>query len=174
METKNLPAPIGATVDGVIRLIRGHRVILDADIAALYGVETKALNRAVRRNADRFPDDFMFQLSDEEFESLRCQIGTSSWGGRRYRPYAFTEHGALMLASVLNSSHAIRVSVYVVRAFVRLRQLLTTQKELAAKMGELERRVGRHDEVLVKIVDAIKQLMAPPAKPPKKIGFRHE
>jgi len=164
----------GLSVEHLILTVRGHRVILDADIAALYGVETKVLNRAVKRNADRFPPDFMFQLSDKEFEALRCQSGTSRWGGRRYLPYAFTEHGALMLASVLNSTQAVQASLYVVRAFVRLRQFLATHKELAAKMVELERRVGKQDEAILKIVAALKKLMMLPAKPAKKVGFRHE
>ena len=132
-----------------ILLLRGHKVILDDDLAALYEVETKTLNRAVKRNRDRFPDDFMFQLTTEEFDNLRYQFGTSSlrsqivtsrWGGRRYPPYVFTEQGVAMLSSVLHSDRAIHVNIEIVRAFVRLRQLLATNVELARKLATLERK----------------------------------
>jgi phage regulator Rha-like protein len=164
--------PVGH-IEQRILMIRGERVMLDADLAALYGVETKVLVRTVKRNSGRFPDDFMFQLTKEEFENLRCQIGTSSrWGGRRYRPYAFTEHGAIMVASVLNSERAVKVSVYVVRAFVKLREMLAAHKQLARKLAELERRLEGHDGQIASLVAAIRELMAPP--PPsrrKRIGF---
>jgi phage regulator Rha-like protein len=160
-------------IEAKILLIRGQKVMLDADLAALYGVSTKRLNEQVRRNKDRFPDDFLFQLSAQETENLRSQFATSSaeHGGRRYRPYAFTEHGAVMLASVLNSKIAVEASIQVVRAFVRLRQMLATHKELAAKLAELESRLDAHDENITAVFEAIRQLMKPPAKPRKRIGF---
>ena len=161
-----------------ILLLRGHKVILDDDLAALYEVETKTLNRAVKRNRDRFPDDFMFQLTTEEFDNLRYQFGTSSlrsqivtsrWGGRRYPPYVFTEQGVAMLSSVLHSDRAIHVNIEIVRAFVRLRQLLATNVELARKLATLER---KYDAQFKIVFDAIRELMTPP-EPKKKrpIGF---
>ncbi len=148
--------------------------MLDSDLAAIYGVETKMLNRAVKRNLSRFPEDLVFQLTAEETEILRCQIGASSsgYGGRRYLPYAFTEHGAIMAANVLNSETAVEMSVYVVRAFVRIRQFLATHKELAVKVAELERKLTTHDRQILEIVQVMKQLTSPPVLPPKKIGFR--
>ena len=157
-----------------ILLIRRQKVILDMDLAGLYGVAPNSLNRAVIRNRDRFPADFMFQLSQDEFESLRYQIGTSNGrGGRRYAPYAFTEHGAIMAASVLNTPRAIQVSVFVVRAFVKLREFIASHKELVHKFAELERKVGNHDEAIRSLVVAIRQLMEPPPKKRKgHFGFR--
>src|SRR5262245_8496292 len=147
-------------IETMIRVVRGLRVLLDADLAALYGVEVKALNQAVRRNRERFPPDFMFQLDDSEVDSLRSQLVTSnSRGGRRYRPYAFTEQGVAMLSSVLRSKLAIRVNVHIMRAFVRLRQILSGNKELARKLEELERRIGGHDEQIRAILEVIGQLM---------------
>ena len=164
--------PIGQ-IEQRILLIRGQRVMLDADLAALYGVETKMLVRAIKRNADRFPADFVFRLSKDEFDNLRCQSGTSNqWGGRRYTPYAFTEHGAIMVASVLASPRAVKVSVYVVRAFVKLREVLSTHKELARKLAELERRLDTHDDQIEALLEAIRELMAPPPEPRRRrIGF---
>jgi hypothetical protein len=155
-----------------ILLIRGQKVMLDVDLAELYGVETRVLNQAVKRNPERFPEDFMFQLTDEEAENLRSQIVTSSWGGRRYLPYAFTEHGALMLGNVLKSEQAVEMSLMVVRAFVRMRELVAGNKELAQKLNQLERKVGAHDKAIAEIINAIRQLMAP-EEPKKKrpIGF---
>ena len=161
-------------IESLILLVRGHRVMLDSDLAELYGVATKRLNEQVKRNRQRFPADFLFQLSSHEAKALRSQIATSTakHGGRRYRPYAFTEHGAIMAASVLNSHRAIEVSVYVVRAFVRLREMLRTHKELARKLAELEKRIEGHDEEIIALVEAIRQLMEPaPEKPSKRIGF---
>ena len=159
-------------IEKKIYLIRGHRVMLDSDLAELYGVETKMLVRAVKRNIDRFPPDFMFQLTKEEFDNLRCHFGTSSqWGGRRYLPYAFTEQGVAMLSSVLRSKRAIQVNIAIMRVFVRLRQILSTHKELAYKLSELERKIEKHDEEIKAIFDAIRQLMAPSEKPKRKIGF---
>ena len=155
-----------------ILTIRGEKVMLDADLAELYGVETKRLNEQVRRNIDRFPEDFMFQLTNKELANLRSQFATSSWGGRRSPPYAFTEHGALMLGNVLKSEQAVEVSVMVVRAFVRMRELVAGHKELAQKLNQLERKVGAHDKAIAEIIGAIRELMAPP-EPKKKrpIGF---
>jgi len=157
----------------LILLIRGERVLLDADLAAMYGVETKVLVRAVKRNHERFPSDFMFQLSEGEFENLRFHFGTSSsWGGRRYPPYAFTEHGVAMLSSVLRSARAVQVNIAIIRVFVRLRQTLALHKELAATVAELERKIESHDEGIRTLFDAIRQLMdtTPPPKR-KAIGF---
>jgi hypothetical protein len=161
-------------IDKRILLIRGEKVLLDADLAELYDVETKALTRAVRRNLDRFPADFMFQLSPEEFGDLRRHFGASSqWGGRRYAPYAFTEQGVAMLSGVLNSPRAVRVNVEIMRAFVRLRQLLQTHADLARKLATLEQ---KYDAQFKVVFDAIRQLMTPPAALPKrgKIGFGRE
>ncbi|HWN97367.1 MAG TPA: ORF6N domain-containing protein [Methylomirabilota bacterium] len=170
--------PAMTPVDGMdsrIHLIRGQRVMLDSDLAAVYGVSTKQLNQQLRRNRFRFPTDFAFQLSGEEFSALRSQIVTSKQGrgGRRYRPWVFTEHGAIMLASILNSERAVEMSVFVVRAFVRMREVLTSNRLLAAKLDELENRVGAHDEVIAKLVAAIRQLLEAPAeeKPKREIGF---
>jgi hypothetical protein len=159
-------------IEGAILEIRGQRVMLDADLAAIYGVETKMLVRAVRRNIARFPADFMFQLTDEELGNLRCQFGTSSqWGGRRYPPYAFTEHGAVMVASVLKSRRAVEVSVVVVRAFVRMRRMLADNRQLAVKLAQLE---SKYDAQFKVVFDAIRKLMEKPRpepQPPRKIGF---
>ena len=161
-------------IERVILLIRGHKVILDSDLAALYGVETRRLNEQVRRNRERFPADFAFQLTAREGANLKSQIATSSgaWGGRRKPPFVFTEHGALMAASVLNSPRAIQMSLYVVRAFLRLRQWLGGQAQLAAKLADLERRVSGHDDEIKVSVQAIRQLMTPPESPRRRIGFR--
>jgi hypothetical protein len=161
-------------VESRILFVRGHKVLLDRDLAELYGVSVKRLNQQVKRNAERFPADFMFQLTPAENKNLRSQIATSSkgHGGRRYPPFAFTEHGAIMAASILNSPRAIEMSVFVVRAFVRLREMLATNKELAEKLGELERRLETHDESIQEIIAAIKELMKFPAKPTKQIGFQ--
>ena len=171
-------------IEGAILVIRGHKVMLDRDLALLYDVEIKALNRAVKRNLDRFPADFMFQLTAEEVKTMRSQIVTAdlrsqivtssstSHGGRRYFPYAFTEHGAIMAANVLNTPRAIEVSVYVVRAFVRLRQILAGHKELAAKFDQLEQKVASHDEAIRVLVAAIRKLAAPAPDPNRRqIGF---
>ena len=153
--------------------------MLDADLAELYGVSTKRFNEQVRRNSERFPRDFMFQLTVQEVTNLRSQIATSSlpgdhsnWGGRRYLPHVFTEHGAIMAATILNTSLATEVSVFVVRAFVRLREMVAANKELSKKLDELERRVSHHDEAITSIVKAIRELATPPEpKPKRRIGF---
>jgi hypothetical protein len=160
-----------------IFLVRGQKVMLDADLAKLYGVPTRRLNEQVRRNADRFPEDFAFQMTNQEFAILISQNATSSrdtrgHGGRRKRPLVFTEHGAIMAASVLNSPHAVQISVFVVRAFVQLREMLSSNKALARKLNELERKLTTHDHAITELIEAIRQIMAPP-EPKKKrpIGF---
>jgi hypothetical protein len=160
-------------IENLIFIIRGQRVMLDADLAALYGVPTKVFNQAIKRNLNRFPGDFMFQLTEEETQSLRSQIVTSKQGrgGRRYLPYAFTEHGTVMAANILNSDRATQASVFVVRAFVKLREILATHKEIAAKVAELERKLTSHDRQIIEIVKVIKKLMTPPKADPKPIGF---
>lgn len=163
--------PIERVVES-IRSIRGQKVLLDSDLAILYGVTTGNLNKAVKRNAHRFPSDFMFQLKPEELVNLRFQFGISSWGGRRRsRPYVFTEQGIAMLSSVLNSERAVKVNIAIMRAFVKLRGMLETNRELAQKFSELQRRVGKHDEDIAAIIEAIRQLMTPPEKPRREIGF---
>jgi hypothetical protein len=162
-------------IEKKIFLIRGRKVMLDFHLAEIYGVSTKILNKAVARNRLRFPEDFLFQITLDEWNSLRFQIGTSNRGGRggrRYIPNAFTEHGAIMLASVLNSESAINAGIFVVRAFVRLREFLAANIELAAKFKELESKIAQHDSDIQAIFDAIRQLMAPPEQPKKEIGFR--
>jgi hypothetical protein len=162
-------------VQGKILLMRGEKVILDSDLASLYGVSTKRLNEQVKRNIERFPPDFMFQLSAEEVKILKSQFATSNKGrgGRRYNPYAFTEHGAIMAASVLNSEQAVQASIFVVRAFVRLRQMLAPYKELMAKLDQLEKKVQTHDKQIVAVVELIRQLMPPPeTEPQEPFGFR--
>jgi len=155
-----------------IRFVREERGLLDFDLARLYGVTTGKLNKAVRRNHDRFPADFMFQLTAEETKSLIFQIGISKGqGGRRHFPYAFTEQGVAMLSSVLNSERAVKVNIAIIRAFVKLRQALETNRELAHKFSELEKRVGKYDEEIGAILEAIRQLMAPSEKPRREIGF---
>jgi hypothetical protein len=161
-------------VERLVLVIRGHKVLLDTDLAGLYGVAPKRLNEQVKRNIGRFPLDFMFQLTSDEHASLRSQFATLKTGRgqhRKHLPYAFTEHGAIMAASVLNSPEAIDMSVLVVRAFVKLRNILATHRQLAAKLGELETRLGTHDQQIVVLFDAIRELMAPPVKPKRRIGF---
>jgi hypothetical protein len=149
--------------------------LLDEDLAVMYGVETKVLVRAVKRNRERFPSDFMFQISKGKFENLRFHSGTSSsWGGRRYPPYVFTEHGVAMLSSILRSAKAAQVNIAIMRAFIRLRQTLASHGELAAKVAELERRIEGHDAGIRTLLEAIRQLMAPSDKARRPIGFRVE
>lgn len=188
------------TSDQLGRLIyevRGERVMLDSDLASIYDVETKALNRAVKRNRNRFPKDFAFQLSEDEWKNLRYQIGTSSsdskhrslryqigtstlgHGGRRSRPYVFTEHGAIMAANVLNSRRAVQMSVFVVRAFLKMRALLGDKRDLAQKLAvlekELKKRLDVHDTVIITILQRVMDVIDPPALPPPppkpRIGF---
>ena len=157
-------------IEKAILLIRKQKVMLDADLADLYGVQTKFLVRAVKRNIDRFPADFMFQLSKEEFDDLRFHFGTSSdWGGRRYPPYAFTEQGVAMLSSVLRSQRAVQVNIEIMRAFIRLRQMLASNAELARKLDELEK---KYDAQFKEVFEAIRQLMTPPEPKRRSIGFQ--
>lgn len=156
-----------------IQWVRGQKVMLDADLAALYGVPTKRLNEAVRRNVQRFPVDFMFALQEEEWHALRSQFATSrSWGGRRTMPYAFTEHGVLMLSSVLNSDRAIAVNIRIVRVFVRMSRLLQNDLELQLRMERMEGRQGRMEEDLGGLFEAVKQLMGEPPGERRRLGYR--
>jgi hypothetical protein len=169
---KQLLVPV-ERVQSRIYLLRGEKVIIDADLADLYGVSTKRLNEQVSRNLERFPEDFMFQLTVEE----KSEVVANCDHLHRLKfsptlPYAFTEHGAIMVASVLNSPRAVQASVYVVRAFVRLRNMLATHKELAHKLHELEQKTSRHDADIQEIVKAIRQLMTPAEKPKRQIGFQ--
>jgi phage regulator Rha-like protein len=164
-------------VEELIQTVRGHRVILDADLARIYGVPTRQINQAVKRNKDRFPEDFAFQLEPQEVTTSRSQIVILKRGQNlKFRPYAFTEHGAIMAANVLRSPRAIQMSVFVVRAFVKMRETLAQNKELAAKLAELERtltaRIDNHENAIGQILDEIKKLMAPPPEPKRReIGF---
>ncbi|HKP02583.1 MAG TPA: ORF6N domain-containing protein [Chthoniobacterales bacterium] len=163
--------PVARIAQSILYL-RGQKTILDSELSALYGVATKVLNQAVKRNAARFPGDFMFQLTAEESRSLRSQFVTLKQGKHfTYRPYAFTEQGVAMLSSVLKSERAVKVNIVIMRAFVKLRETIETNRELARRFAELERRVGQHDEKIGAILEAIRQLMAPPQKPAREIGF---
>ena len=155
-----------------IVFLRGEKVLLDHDLAGLYGVETKVLKQAVRRNIKRFPDDFMFELTKEENQSLRSQNVTLKRGQHsKYLPFVFTEQGVAMLSSVLNSEWAIEVNIAIMRAFVQLRKMIASHDKLALKLAELEQNLESHDEQIQAIFEAIRQLMTPPAKPRRKIGF---
>lgn len=166
MTTENSIVPI-ERIQQYIYMIRGCKVILDSDLAALYRVETKAVLRAVKRNIDRFPEDFMFQLSESEFENLRYQFGTSSWGGRRYLPYAFTEQGVAMLSSVLKSKRAVEVNIAIMRTFVKLRQILADNASLRKKIEE-------HDEKIKYIFNILAEMLEAEEKPKKQIGYHTE
>jgi len=159
------------SITGKIIILRGMKVMLDRDLAELYGVETKVLKQAVRRNITRFPDDFMFELSKQEVMNLRSQFVTSRWGGTRYSPMAFTEQGVAMLSSVLNSERAIMVNIQIMRAFTRLRQMLATNEDLKRKIEEME---SKYDEQFRIVFEAIQQLLATEEKPVKKIGYLKE
>ena len=167
-------APIESIAQRIL-VVRGRKVLLDADLALLYGVTTKRFNEQVRRNAGRFPEDFMLQLTPEEWSPLRSHFATLKTGRgthRKYLPLAFTEHGAIMAATILNSSRATEVSVYVVRAFVRLRELLRSNSELARRLDQLEKRLGTHDRVIAGLVNTIRQLLAEPGPAKgRPIGF---
>jgi hypothetical protein len=156
-----------------ILVVRGQRVMLDADLARLYGVETKVLNQAVRRHRQRFPEDFMYRLTLQELRNLKSQSVTSSWGGRRKPPLVFTEQGVAMLSSVLNSERAIRVNILIMRAFVQLRGVLASNQALACRVGELERKLREHDGAIAVLFDEIGKLLEPPPEAPKgRVGFR--
>jgi len=166
--TKRALIPV-ERIERSILMLRNHKVILDAELALLYGVGTKTLLRAVKRNRERFPGDFMFQLSPREFQDLRYHFGTSRlWGGRRYRPYAFTELGVAMLSSVLRSPRAVRVNIEIMRAFVRLRRMLQGNAALARKLANLEQ---KYDTQFRVVFEAIRKLMSLPEKPQRRIGF---
>lgn len=176
--TSKLAVPT-APIERRILLVRGHKVMLDADLAELYGVETKMLNQAVRRNIERFPDDFMFQLTADEVESLRFHFGTSALrsqfvtskrgrGGRRYLPFAFTEQGVAMLSSVLRSKRAVEVNIAIMRAFVKLREMLASNQELARRLDQMEQKYDARFKI---VFDAIRELMKPPENPRRAIGF---
>ena len=156
------------SITNKIYFLRDHKVMLDRDLAELYGVETKVFKQAVRRNKERFPDDFMFVLTNQEVRNLRSQIVTSSWGGTRYLPMAFTEQGVAMLSSVLNSKRAIQVNIQRIKAFVRLRQMLATHDDLRQKIESMEE---KYDKQFRMVFEAIKQLLQEDEKPKKRIGF---
>ncbi len=165
------------TVEVIVQrifLIRGYKVMIDSHLASLYGVTVRRLNEQVRRNIKRFPEDFMFQLTKDEFENLKSQFATSSWGGKRKLPLAFTEQGVAMLSSVLNSERAIQVNIQIMRTFSKLKEFLLTNKELSLRLDALEKKFGEHDEKIKIIFEAIKRLLTKPEEPPKpKIGFHH-
>ncbi len=161
--------PVEEMITSRIYVLRGQKIIFDFDLAQLYGIETKALKRAVKRNLDRFPEDFMFELTPEEFDNLRHQIGTSSWGGSRYAPFAFTEHGVVMLSSVLNSPVAINASIKVVRAFIKLRNVLGGLEELNERIDNLE---TQYDHKFDAVFHAIQELTVLKQKPRTAIGFK--
>jgi DNA replication protein DnaD len=172
---------IAVAEEAIIRkiyLIRGQKVMIDRDLAELYGVETKQLKRQVRRNIDRFPDDFMFELNDEEFQEWRSQFGTSNEGdkmGLRYAPYVFTEQGVAMLSTVLNSERAIKVNIQIMRIYTKMREMLLTHKDILLKLEQLERQVEQNSEDIQIIFTALKELLNPPQEPPRpRIGFRRQ
>lgn len=173
MAKTNKPAAIvEEAIISKIYLIRNKKVMLDFELASLYGVETKQLKRQVRRNIERFPDDFMFELSKEEFDDLRSQTGTSSWGGSRYLPMAFTEQGVAMLSSVLGSATAIEVNIRIIRVFSQMKEMLSAHKDILLKLEQIERKVFQHDEDIQMIFSALKQLLQPPQEPRRKIGYK--
>lgn len=155
-----------------IYMVRGQKVMLDQDLAELYDVETRRLNEQVKRNFDRFPEDFMFQLAENEYENLISQNATSSWGGRRKLPFAFTEQGVAMLSSVLNSEIAIRVNIQIIRIFTKMRELLLTHKDVLLKLETLEKKMLKQDDEIQLIFKALKRLLNPEQPPRKKIGFK--
>src|ERR1051325_1690693 len=173
LTTTDLDLPV-QLIERRIYLIRGHKVMIDVDLAELYGVPTKVLNQQVQRNHKRFPEDFMFQLSREEAENLRSQFATSrsGHGGRRTPPYAFTEPGVAMLSSVLNSEHAIEVNILIMRPFIRLRQMLESNEELNRKFAAVIRKLSTHDKYFRVVFDELKKLNEQPSPPPKAIGFK--
>jgi hypothetical protein len=165
-------APL-ADISRAILVLRGHKILLDQDLAVLYGVDTRALIQAIQRNRARFPEDFMFQLNAAEWQALRSQTVTSNTGrgGRRYAPYAFTEQGVAMLSSVLSSERAIAVNIQIMRIFVRMREMLTSNRELARRFAQLEARLDKHDDAIAAILSAIRELMAPPPSKKRGIGL---
>jgi hypothetical protein len=164
------PAP-ETTILERIHLLRGQKVMLDQDLAALYGIETKAFNQAVKRNIERFPEDFMFELTHEEFEHLRSQNVTSSWGGRRYLPKAFTEQGVAMLSGILSTPIAIEVKIRIIRVFARMREMLITQQDILLRLEQLERQTVDQSKEIELIFSALRELLQPPSPPRKAIGY---
>jgi hypothetical protein len=160
-------------IENKIYLVRGQKVMLDNDLAELYEVDTKRLNEQVKRNIDRFPKDFMFQLNEKEVDILRSQFATSSsWGGRRTLPYVFTEHGVLMLSSVLNSPRAVQVNIRIMRIYVKIRELISLNKDILFKLEKIEKNISRHDEEIQLVFKYLKQLLNNPDPPRKKIGYK--
>ncbi len=157
-----------------IYLIRGQKVMLDFDLSILYKVETKRLNEQVNRNKERFPEDFMFRLTKDEYENLRSQIATSRWGGTRYMPMAFTEQGVAMLSSVLNSPTAIAVNIQIIRVFTKMRALLMTHKDILLQLEKMEKKLGSHDEQIALVFSYLKKLLNPPQPARRRIGFRRK
>jgi len=177
MNEEKMPTVPEEVIVSKIYLIRGRNVMLDEDLAELYGVETKHLKRAVRRNEKRFPEDFMFELRSEEFEILRCRFGTSRWGGTRYLPMAFTEQGVAMLSSILNSDMAILMNIRIIRIFTRMREILLAHKDILEKLNQIERRIVDHDDKILLIFEYLRQLEQAKQeeqafKERKQIGFR--
>jgi hypothetical protein len=169
---ENLPVIPEETIISKIYLVRGQKVMLDFDLAGLYGVETKNLKRAVKRNIERFPTDFMFELTREEIQNLRCHFGTSSWGGIRYSPMVFTEQGVAMLSSILSSKQAISVNIRIIRVYTRMREMLLTHKDILLKLEQFERLIGKNSEDIQLIFKALKQFLDPPREPRKQIGYK--
>lgn len=168
MKQNNSLVPTEIVISKIF-LVRGKKIMLDKDLAELYGVETKSFTRSIKRNSERFPSDFMFQLNKNEFENLRNQFGTSSWGGRRYLPYVFTEQGVAMLSSVLNSQKAIQVNIQIIRTFTKLRELISTNKQLKKKIELMER---KYDTRFSQVFEVLKQLIKEKSKTGEQIGFR--
>ncbi|MCX6304506.1 MAG: ORF6N domain-containing protein [Bacteroidetes bacterium] len=169
---KFLPVIPEETIINKIYLIRGQKVMPDFNLAGLYGVETKNLKRAVKRNIERFPTDFMFELTMEEIKNLRCHFGTSSWGGIRYSPMVFTEQGIAMLSSILNSHQAILVNIQIIRVYTRMREMLLTHKDILLKLEQFEKQLGKNTEDIQLIFKALKQFFNPPQEPRKQIGYK--
>jgi ORF6N domain len=167
---KNLAIP-DEVVISKIYTIRNHKIMLDDDLAVLYQVETRRLNEQVKRNIDRFPEDFMFQLTEAEWGNLKSQNATSSWGGRRKIPFAFTEHGVLMLSSVLNSERAIQVNIQIMRVYTKLKVILLDHKDILLKLEKLENKISQHNDNFKIVFDYLKELLDPPTEPMRKIGF---
>jgi ORF6N domain len=168
----NISPVLDEKVINKIYLLRDKKVMLDFDLAALYDVETKQLKRQVKRNLRRFPKDFMFELTTKELENLRSQIGTSSWGGTRYLPMAFTEQGVSMLSSVLGSDTAIDVNIQIIRIFAKMKEMLATNKDILLKMQKVEKKLTAHDDDIKTIFEVLKKLISPPQEPRKRIGFK--
>ncbi len=168
MEAQNSIIPI-EIIEKKIFFLQGKKVMLDSDLAELYGVETKQLKRAVRRNIERFPKDFMFVLTKKEFNNLRCHFGTSSWGGTRYLPMAFTEQGVAMLSSILKSKRAIEVNIQIMRTFLKLRELISSHKDILSKIEEMEKKYDYQFQI---VFEAIRQMMIPQKKVKREIGFK--